>query len=153
VARRDEYIKRLEEAKPNACSPDKSQPNGGRPRSPETALPADYLTPPKHFIDKTPEQLLRLYDGLTMLQAEKLIEPFKRMWIKTDARVVLLVLDNKGSVATSLRSGSRNIDCRFGAKWKTSLSRYDSGETIKIIGWIGPDQNGQQLYLRDCEIR
>lgn len=113
----------------------------------------ELITPPKHFIDKTPEQLIALYQGRTMLQADSLMQPYKRMWIKTEGKVLMIGPPDKGTTFVTFNSSGAPVECRFKAKWITPLARYDSGDTIKISGWIFESQNGQQLYLRDCELR
>ena len=94
---------------------------------------------------------MALYEGRTPLQADKLIEPFKGLWIHAEAKIKLLAPDNVGSVAAIYGDGV-SIECRFGPQWNTPLARCDNGDTIKVIGRINESQNGQQLYLRECEL-
>ena len=111
---------------------------------------------PRHFTDQTPEQLMGLYFGKTALRADKLIEPFKKMWIKTDGKILMLAADGEGAVSALQRGdllrGGCTVECRFSEKWVDALSNYEAGETIKIVGKIAPWQNGSQLYLIECEL-
>lgn len=99
---------------------------------------------------KTPEELLSLFDDRTPLQATPLIEPFFGMWMYVSG-VVLMTLP--GSIAI-LRSGRRVVECRFAPSVDSEriLRRYDKGSAMEVFGRITHHQNGQQLYLSNCEI-
>jgi class 3 adenylate cyclase len=112
-------------------------------------------TLPRRFTDRSPEHLLAFYVGQTALQADKRMEPFKGMWIRTEGVITLLAADGKGAVCMPRRGQlgtGRSVECRFSEKWVTALSRYDNGETLEVVGRIAPWQNGAQLYVLDCEL-
>jgi len=132
---------------PEAVSPPPIQQEG------VPAIPPEQITPPKRFIDKTPQQLMALFQGRTMLQGDRLMQPFKRTWIRTEGHITMVGASDKGTTFVVLSSSGTTVECRFQAKWTMPLARYDNGDTIKISGWIFESQNGQQLYLRDCELR
>ena len=105
------------------------------------------------FTDRTPDELLGFYKGMTGLQADKLIEPYKHCWIKVTGTVMLLLPDNSGFVITLHTGSGRTIDGRFpDSKWANELGRVHNEDSITIEGMIAPHQNGQQLYLRQCEL-
>ncbi len=124
-----------------------------RARHPPSPTPPQLITPPKRFTTKTAAELLALFRGRTMLQGDELIQPFKRMWIKTEGRIQVIGPDNKGAAVAFVAAGEAPVDCRFGEeKWITPLKRYGNGDIIKVVGWIGDNQSGQQLYLFGCEL-
>ncbi|SRR5258708_24939897 len=103
------------------------------------------------FTNRTPRQLLALYEGRTVLQADRLMEPYKGLWIVADGQVSNLIPDVAGITAV-LRNGNDLINARFDKKWELELSRVNDGDTVKIRGKLGDTQNGQQLYLLECEV-
>jgi hypothetical protein len=111
-----------------------------------------FLVPPKVFTQKTVKQLIALYQGRTMLQADKLLEPFKSMWIHANGQIQMIIPQDSKKAVVVMRSDDENVNCAFGEKWQTALARFDNGDSINVIGWISPNQNGQQLYLYDCEL-
>jgi hypothetical protein len=123
-----------------------------------TALPTQNATPiplpeNKVFIDKTAHELFALYEGRTMLQADQLIEPFKGKWIEAHGKILQLIPDGTpGGTTAVLKDGEKLINCKMGARWNSRLLAFSNGEELKIIGKIGPSQNGQQLYLNECEL-
>lgn len=99
--------------------------------------------------------MLSLYEGAgrTALQADKLIEPYKGQWITVRGNLLQVIPDAWGVTAV-LKTDPIHVDlvnARFDKKWERELSRINAGDVIEIRGEIGPDQNGQQLYLSNCE--
>jgi len=105
----------------------------------------------REFTQRTPHELLAFYVGHTALQADKLIEPYKGLWIRAEGTVTFLGPDGSGFV-TVLRSGPDTIECRLGNKWGPELGRLNNGDKLKVRGKISPNQNGSQLYLLEVEI-
>jgi hypothetical protein len=105
------------------------------------------------FTDRTPRELLALYEGRTPLQANPLIEPFKGKWIKASGKILNLIPDGipDASIAV-LRDGDRTIECRLGPQWSLHVFKLNKDEVLNVIGKIAPNQNGSQLYLLECEI-
>lgn len=105
----------------------------------------------RKFTNRTPRELLGFYEGRTALQADKLVEPYKGLWIEAGGQIGLVLTD--GDVAVTFREKTDNIECRFDKyKWSRDLSRYNPGDTIKVRGKVSSMQNGQQLYLSECEL-
>lgn len=92
------------------------------------------------------------YEGKTAFQADKLMDPYKGMWIETDGKTVGLYPDGQGAAIAALRNENDPIECRFSADHSRVLGRYNSGEGLKVRGKISSTQNGQQLYLIYCEL-
>jgi hypothetical protein len=114
-------------------------------------------TPPpapenKVFVDRTARELMALYEGRTMLQADRLIEPYKGKWIKANGTILQLIPSGPDFTAAVLRDGEKLINCIFGPNWHEQLMKLNNDDVLKVIGKIGPSQNGQQLYLSECEI-
>ena len=107
----------------------------------------------KVFIDKTARELLALYEGRTMLQADILIEPFKGKWIKVEGTILQLIPSGLPRLTTAvLRDGDKIINCGVGPDGNNRLLKLNTGDKLKAVGRIAPSQNGQQLYLLDCEL-
>ena len=107
----------------------------------------------KEPANRTPRQLLALYEGRTPFQADKLIEPFKGLWVESDGEIRNVLPDGRpGHSIAVLKTGNDTVECRFGPEWANHLGRFDIGESIKFRGKISPSQNGSQLYLSECEI-
>jgi hypothetical protein len=103
------------------------------------------------FTTKTVEQLLGLFDNVNPLQAMPLIEPFFGHWIKTQG-VVMMTFDGGVDVGASLRITGRAVSCRFSKAWSVKLRKFDKGDAMAVTGQIATHQNGQQLYLINCEL-
>jgi hypothetical protein len=108
-------------------------------------------TAQRMFTTRSLRELMSLYEGRTMLQADALIEPYKGLWISITANAVQIIPDGSGATVV-LRSGQDLVNARFDNSWRNALGRVNTGETITIRGRLGEVQNGQQLYLLDCEI-
>ena len=104
--------------------------------------------------DKTPRQLRSFYegDGRTALQADKLIEPFKCLWMNAEGQIDSVAPSGDGFVMLLAIGGDR-VECRFDHKWEEEMGRLTKGDTVRIVGRIGPFQNGAQIYLWQCELR
>jgi hypothetical protein len=122
-------------------------------QSPAPVPPVPPAVENKVLIDKTARELLALYEGRTMLQADQLIEPFKGKWIRAEGKILQLIPSGLPRYTTAvLRDGDKMISCNVGPNWNDRLLKLNSGDTLKILGKLGPSQNGQQLYLLDCEL-
>jgi hypothetical protein len=109
--------------------------------------------PAREFTDLTPSQLLAFYQGRTPFVADKLIAPYKGLWIESQGTVQNILPDGRpGASVAVLKSGEDTIECRFGAEWEAPISRLEKGKTLQFRGKISTNQNGSQLYLLDCEV-
>ncbi len=127
--------------------PQASSPSTGPIRS---ALQRD-------FTDRSIEDVLLLYRGAPNgLQADRLIEPFKGLWIAVEGSVTMLLRDGAGGAICALTRGAPRelyvAECRFSSDWETELFHIKNGEIIRVAGKIAPHQNGSQLYLLECEL-
>jgi hypothetical protein len=97
-------------------------------------------------------ELIGFYrQGLTPLQAGKLIAPYLGLWIKASG-TAHQVFDGGADVGIMMYDGGNAVECRFSRRWDEALMRINPGEQISVTGQIGPHQNGAQLYLRGCEL-
>jgi hypothetical protein len=106
----------------------------------------------REFTRRTVRELLALYEGKTAFQADKLMDPYKGLWIETEGTIGGIYADNAGAAVATLRNENDLIECRFPADQSRALGRYNNGEPLKVRGKIGTIQNGQQLYLIYCEV-
>ncbi len=124
-------------------------------QSPITPVnPLPNLTPPiREFTDRTPRELLALYDGRTPLQADPLMDPFKGKWIKAEGKILNLIPDGiPGASIAVLKDGERIIECRLDARWGNQVRKLSKEDAMGVVGKIALHQNGSQLYLQECEI-
>jgi hypothetical protein len=107
----------------------------------------------REFTVLTAHELLGLYKGRTWLQADRLMEIHKGLWIDIEGRAIGIYADGKGAVAALRTNDSDSIECRFGEKWRSQLDVLPNGALLKVRGKISSGQNGQRLYLLQCELR
>jgi hypothetical protein len=101
---------------------------------------------------RTSGELLAYYrQGLTPLQAGKLIKPYLGLWIEVKAKAHM-ILDGGQDVVAVVYEGGNMVECRFVKHWEDALMRINPGDTVHVIGQIGPSQNGAQLYIQNCEL-
>jgi hypothetical protein len=107
----------------------------------------------RRFTNRSVRELRALYDGKTAFQADKLMEPYKGMWIETEGTIAGIYADgNNGGAVAVLRNNNDTVECRFSADWARDLGRYNNGEVLKVRGKLSNNQNGQQIYLVYCEV-
>lgn len=101
------------------------------------------------FATRTVRELRALYEGRTRLQADAFMADEKGKLIEVEGTVV-----NVDSGMAFLKVGNMNdyVECRFGPEWNAKLGTFRQGDHMKIRGTIGPNQNGAQIYLQECEI-
>jgi hypothetical protein len=103
---------------------------------------------------RTVRELRSFYEGRTRLQADAFMADEKGKQIETEGKV-----ENIDTGMATLEVGREThngmpdyVECRFDPKWNTKLATFRAGDHMKIRGIIGPNQNGAQIYLQDCEI-
>jgi hypothetical protein len=108
------------------------------------------------YTDKAPIELLSFYIGnLTGIQADRLMQPFKGMWIKATGRVQYLSANEFGriTVLITLPAHNMHISCEFDSKeWETRLERLSNNDILSVSGQIDSSQTRQQLHLKYCEL-
>jgi tRNA_anti-like len=124
--------------------------------SQERPMVQDSNTLERRLLQKTPHQLLSLYDGRTRLQADKLMEPYKGEWIRV-AGTLHQVTPTRDTIVVLLEVIERGHSDMVGATFAASpekerkLMRLDKGTRITIEGQISTTQEGDFLYLINCE--
>jgi hypothetical protein len=103
--------------------------------------------------DRTTDDLFALYNGRTMLQADPLIAPYKGKWIEAEGDILQLIPDQINGSIGVLRDKEHLISCAIGPEWNEKLLKLNTGDRLRVSGKIGPSQNGQMLYLMQCELR
>lgn len=93
------------------------------------------------FTDRTPRELLALYDGRTPLQANPLMEPFKGKWIKAAGKILNLIPDGiPGTSIAVLKDGERIIECRLGEQWTAQVLKLNKDDSLSVVGKISQQQ-------------
>jgi len=106
----------------------------------------------KQFTNRTATELLDYYrNGLTPLQAGKLVQPHVGLWIRVEG-AAMMILDGGMDVVVVIQNSGYTFECRFEKKWETSLMRFNKGDVMSVVGKVSPSQNGQQLYMSSCEL-
>jgi hypothetical protein len=107
----------------------------------------------REFTTRTVDELLGYFRDHNGLLADKLIEPFKGLWLNVEGSIIHLFPSGvDGTSCAQIRDHPGNfIECRFGAEWSHALSRYEKVDWLRVRGKIAQRQIGGQLYLVDCE--
>ncbi len=100
----------------------------------------------------TPREIRALYEGRTPLQAEQLVAPYKGRQMKTYGQVITILADGQGGSVAVLDKNGDTIECRFSPRWVGDLNKFSRGDMLKVSGIIADHQNGQQVYLINCEM-
>ncbi len=133
--------------------PQKAGESSGQSSSgvPIPATPPSPQAQVRVFTSKTVRELLLQYEGSTILQADSLMKPYKGQWIEVKGSVLQLIPDASGVTVVAKSQPSDLINARFDKKWESALLRLKTGDVVTIRGKIGETQNGQQLYLLECD--
>jgi hypothetical protein len=140
----------LTKIEPPPVQPNEAAKTVQSPLPPSVPLPSVTSTE-REFTTRTPRELLALYEGRSMLEADQLIKPYKGKWIQAKANILQIIPNGDGTVVI-LKDGDKIISCPLVARWTPQLLKMRIGDPLSVIGQVGISQNGQQLYLQDCEI-
>jgi hypothetical protein len=123
------------------------------PSSPQVATPPPPAPPMREFSNRTPGQLLAFFKDLTPLQANKLAEPYKGLWIEVETRVINVLPDTlpDHSYGYFRDADNSEIECRFSPKWINQVTRLAAGDAVKIRGKIS-QVTKTDVFLTECEI-
>jgi hypothetical protein len=120
--------------------------------APPHAAPA---TPPaagtaKVYTQSTIAELREFYAAREAVQGDAVMADEKGKWIETTG-VRILGIGTSGVLL--LKKDNSSIQCTFDDSWKAKLGMLRVGDAIKVTGKINENQNGQLVYLEDCELR
>jgi len=137
----------IDELRNQIASIPRQNPTGGYWSSRKPEQPVE-----REFTKRTVRELRAIYEGRTSLQADAFMADEKGRLIETEGTVM-----NVDSGMAFLKIGDNppntdHVECRFGSQWNAKLGTFRRGELMKIRGVIGPNQNGAQIYLQECEI-
>ena len=105
------------------------------------------------FTDKSIPDLMGLYRrDNTGIQNDKIIAPFKGLWIKSQGTIQYLAPDYKDHSIAVIIVSSWPVECRFPPSQKADLTRFSNNDTIQFMGKIAENQTYQELYLQTCEL-
>lgn len=124
-------------------------PTTGSQNQPPPALPQE-----RSFTDRSPGELLALFEGRTQFQAEKLIEPYKGKWLKVQG-VLRQVMPNgpPGATTVVINSNGKIIYCNTGPEFAERLRKMNADDPIGLFGKVSPFQSGGPFYMQDCELQ
>jgi hypothetical protein len=109
----------------------------------------------KEFANRTVHQLLAFRDGRSGLEADRLLEPFKGLWIPpSEGTIRVLTPDGSGGGAMAVVAVTDDdlIECHFSPGWVRELSRYKEGDQLRVTGKIGHYTGAHLLVLVESEI-
>lgn len=112
------------------------------------------ITADRHFMkDEELHALLSSIKGRASLKAVSLLKPYLGLWthIEGEVKHTSALLDDSLAVVYKQPEGDA-IGCMFRKEWREKLTNFDEGDPIQIVGQIGQNQGGEQLFLVDCEI-
>ena len=106
----------------------------------------------REFTNKSPGQLLAVFDGVTELQGASLFEPYVGLWLRTEGVVTSIFRGISGARIASFTNEGVLICCSFSEEWEMKLRTYDPGSTMKVIGKIRAGKIRGMLNLDGCEL-
>jgi hypothetical protein len=108
----------------------------------------------RDYTKRTVRDLRAFYEGRTRIQADAFMADEKGKLIEVEGTVVNIDTGMAFlNVGQDLHNGmTDSVECRFGPAWNAKLGTYRQKELMKVMGVIGPSQNGAQIYLQDCQI-
>jgi hypothetical protein len=134
---------------------------------PQTRIPATATNPAiepqparsreeddKTILGITAQYLMSLYDAHTIIQGDKLTEPFRGKWIEITHAVFnvgLTAIGRHAFIAFYLDNNTRLVFMTFEPEWINRLSIITIGQTITVRGKIDIVQQ-TQLHLSECEL-
>jgi hypothetical protein len=109
---------------------------------------------PKEFSPRTVRELLALHEGRSGLEADKLLEPFRGLWIPpTVGTIGVLTPDGSsgGAMVVVRLSSDDAMECHISPKWVRELSRYKEGDQLRVTGKINRPTGSHLIVLAECE--
>jgi hypothetical protein len=97
-----------------------------------------------------PHRLIKLYEGHTDLQAQRLLEP----WIGQRVGYGGAVNSVSSSASVRIRAGNgADVFLSFKNVWRDRVERLAVGDEVKVIGTIeGASRHlGGTVWLRECD--
>jgi hypothetical protein len=105
----------------------------------------------KTYTNRTVTELLGLFTGRTVTQGNKLLEPYVGLFMRVTGQAEFVTTyGNKGGML--VMTENKPVDTRFEYGWTDALGRINKNDTVTVQGRIADHQNGQQLFLVDCEL-
>jgi hypothetical protein len=107
----------------------------------------------KNYSKRTAAELLALHAGRSGLEAAKLLEPFKGLWIPPFEGLIGVMSPDGGSGAMIVvRDGDNALECHFEESWVRELYQYKQGDAIRVSGAVSRYAGPTLLVLTKCEI-
>jgi hypothetical protein len=145
------FIERLHKLNPETSPPVKVAIPSSTP--PADSIPTPTPSEDRAFTDRTPGELMALFEGRTQFQAGKLIEPYKGQWMKVRGALRQVMPNGPpGSTTVIINSNGKIIYCNTGPEWGERLMKMNTDDEIGLIGKIAQYQSGAPFYLQDCEL-
>lgn len=128
------------EGQHDALSPLTASPPVFSPQKTIVAPPASADKTKRIFVPKsvTPEYLMGLFKSQTIIQADKLIEPYINKWIETEGSLSQVTSRSWPEVCANviLRFGEYQIHLTFDKTWIERLSMIRRKDNIRVRGTI-----------------
>jgi hypothetical protein len=107
----------------------------------------------KNSSKRSAAELLALHAGRSGLEATKLLEPFKGLWIPPfDGTIGVMSPDGDSGAMIVVREGSDALECHFQEQWVRELYQYKQGDLIRVTGAVSHYTGPNLLVLTRCEI-
>jgi hypothetical protein len=101
------------------------------------------------------QEVSALYKGRTAIKVLALLEPYKGRTIDVVGKIAQVQRSTETVYFVVLQGtpdGGPGCICFFNIEWEAKLGDLEQGSVIKIRGKIAPDQNGQIIVMRECEL-
>ena len=125
-----------------------------------TPVPLNSLAPPEPapriIVDRTPEQLLANFKGVTAVQGRDRVARYIGNWLRVSGPLSNVLGTHPDSVQVTFQGRSlfeyNNVYAYFREKkWSDRLALLSPGDHIAVIGRIR-DLDTQNVHLDDCEL-
>jgi len=87
------------------------------------------------FVELTPAQLVKFFDGRTQIQAAQLWQAYAGKWIRVQGELKTCKGFEKRIVA-GLRVEGATVSCWFSPSWKPHLEHRAIGSTLTVVGQL-----------------
>ena len=128
-----------------------------RPPELARAATAQQEPVPRIIVDRTPEQLLAQFQGVTNVQGRNRVAPYIGKWLAVSGPLGNVLGSYPDSVQVTFANRSmfdaNDVYAYFREKkWSDQLEIKDKGDEISLIGRI-TDIDSQTVRLDNCELR
>ena len=128
----------------------KVSPPGEKPPDQQPSQPIQQKEPSP----RTAPELFALHEGRSGLEADRLLDPFKNLWIPPIEGVIKVSVPDGGGGAMLVvgLENDNSLECHFAPARLKEVSRYKEGDRISVAGQVLRYTGAHLIVLWACEI-